>query len=112
MTLGYVDSYLFDPWWPRELWLYSTVGEALAQWSHSQPPDEVAATVIGAESEPRAHESRDALERIDIPYVFHSDTWNAGRAGLARLGRADARRGRRRPGAPVSRRDERHANSE
>ncbi|MEP6648296.1 MAG: hypothetical protein ABJA74_00065 [Lapillicoccus sp.] len=47
MELGQVDSCVFVPWAQRELWLYLPVSEVLADWERSQPPAQVAVTVVG-----------------------------------------------------------------
>lgn len=91
MALGRVDSYLFHPWSPREQWLYLPMSEQLAEWSRSQPPEQVAFTIVGAPGDPRSHELRDAMTRGAIPFAFHPPTSPAGRALLRRVGQDGSR---------------------
>ena len=67
MVLGQVDSYVFVPWALQEPWLYLPVTEALADWSKSRPPEAVALSVVGRDSDRRSHELRDMFTRAAFP---------------------------------------------
>jgi thioredoxin reductase (NADPH) len=36
MSLGQIDTYLFEPWLPVERWLYLPISQVLADWAPSQ----------------------------------------------------------------------------
>ncbi len=82
MVLGQVDAYLFVPWEPKEPWLYLPMSEFLADWSHSQPPESTAFTIVGEQWHPRSHQLRDMLSRGAIPFTFVDSDSAAGRALL------------------------------
>jgi thioredoxin reductase (NADPH) len=83
MVLGEVDGYLFVPWMPREQWLDLPMAEYLADWSRTQMPEIVAATVVGRRWDDRSHALRDMLSRASVPFVFHEADSEAGRAAIA-----------------------------
>jgi thioredoxin reductase (NADPH) len=70
MVLGQVDSYVFVPWALREQWLYLPVTEALVDWSKTRPPEAVAVSVVGRDSDRRFHELRDIFSRASLPFAF------------------------------------------
>lgn len=78
MTLGEIDSYLFDTWVPAERWLYLPISEFLANWIGSQAPVFEAIQIIGRREEARSHELRDMFTRIGIPYTFYPADSEAG----------------------------------
>lgn len=61
MVLGEVDGYLFVPWMPREQWLHLPMAEYLADWSRTQKPEIVAATVVGRGWDDHSHALRDRV---------------------------------------------------
>jgi thioredoxin reductase (NADPH) len=91
MVLGEVHSYLFVPWEPRERWLYQPMSEYLADWSLTQPPERVAVSMVGVQWHERSHYLRDIFTRGGIPFEFHAETSEAGKALLAETGQ-DGRR--------------------
>ena len=90
MVLGQVDSYVFVPWALREPWLYLPVTEALADWSKSRPPETVALSVVGRDSDPRSHELRDMFTRASVPFAFLEPNSGQARAMLLGAGVSDA----------------------
>ena len=91
LTLGEIDSYLFDPWIPAERWLYLPVSEFLANWIESQAPLFEAIQIIGRQGNARSHELRDTFTRIGIPYGFYSADSEAGRRLLQDVGQDGTR---------------------
>ena len=90
MVLGQVDSYVFVPWALREPWLYLPVTEALADWSKSRPPEAVALSVVGRDSDRRSHELRDMFTRASVPFAFLEPNSGQARAMLLGAGVSDA----------------------
>jgi thioredoxin reductase (NADPH) len=86
MALGLIDYHLYNPWRPLERVLYPAVSEFLASWDKSREPDTVALRIVGEQRSARAHEVRDVLTRVGIPYWFHSDDSEAGRRILREAG--------------------------
>jgi thioredoxin reductase (NADPH) len=86
MVLGEVHSYLFVPWEPRERWLYQPMSEYLADWSMTRPPERVAVSMVGPQWHERSHQLRDIFTRASIPFEFHTETSEAGKALLAETG--------------------------
>ncbi len=91
MTLGQIDSYLFDPWVPAERWLYLPVSEFLADWSRSRPTSYEAVRIVGPQWEARSHELRDVLSRAGIPYGSYPPDSEAGRRLLDEAGQDGSR---------------------
>jgi thioredoxin reductase (NADPH) len=91
MTLGQIDSYLFDPWTGPERWLYLPVNELLADWTGSRAPVEVAVRIIGSRWEPHSHRLRDVLSRAAVPYELHSPGSESGRRLLRESGQDGSR---------------------
>jgi thioredoxin reductase (NADPH) len=91
MVLGYVDSYLFIPWFPREQSLYLPMNEYLADWVGSQRPERVAVNIVGEELDPRSHELRDLLTRAGIPFRFDTPDSDGGRSTLRASGHDGSR---------------------
>jgi thioredoxin reductase (NADPH) len=91
MTLGQIDSYLFDPWTAPERWLYLPVSELLADWTSSRPPAEEAIRIVGSPLEPRTHQLRDVLSRSGIPYGLYTADSETGRRLLRETGQDGTR---------------------
>lgn len=86
MVLGQVDGYLFDPWFPREQWLYLPMTEYLADYDRTRAPERVAFSIVGTQWDSRSHQLRDILARASIPFAFLRHDSTAGRAALRRAG--------------------------
>jgi len=86
MALGLIDYHLYKPWYPLERILYPAVSEFLAAWDKSREPDSVALRIVGRPRSARAHEIRDVLTRVGIPYWFYDDDSEAGRRVLREAG--------------------------
>jgi thioredoxin reductase (NADPH) len=86
MVLGYVDSYLFMPWFPREQSLYLPMSEYLADWSRTQRPERVALSVVAEEFDPRTHELLELLTRADVPFELDTPDSDGGRSTLRAAG--------------------------
>jgi thioredoxin reductase (NADPH) len=91
MVLGYVDSYLFIPWFPREQALYLPMSEYLADWSRTQRPERVAVNLVAEELDPRTHELRDLLTRAGIPFQLDTPDSEGGRSTLRASGHDGSR---------------------
>lgn len=72
MTLGRIDYHLVKPWDPAR-GLYPAVSEFLSAWADSQEPALTMFRIVGSEQNGRAHEIRDLLTRMSVPYRFHLD---------------------------------------
>ena len=84
MTLGQIDYHLAKPWLADEL--YSAVSEFLAEWAMSRAPVSPVFRVVGPQWGARAHELRDLLTRLSMPYAFLADDSEAGRRLLQEVG--------------------------
>jgi thioredoxin reductase (NADPH) len=85
MMLGQIDYHLVKPWFPEQS-LYPAVGEFLADWAGSQAHGFTMFRIVGPTGAARAHEIRDLLARIAMPYVFHAADSEAGRQLLHEVG--------------------------
>ena len=85
MTLGQIDYHLVKPWSP-ELGLFPAVSGFLADWAQSQAPSVAMFRVVGPAASARAHEVRDFLTRLSMPYTFHPADSAEGRALLREVG--------------------------
>ena len=85
MMLGQIDFHLVKPWFPEQ-GLFPAVGEFLADWAATREPGFKMFRIVGPPRSPRAHEIRDLLTRISMPYVFSSETSQAGRRLLSESG--------------------------
>src|SRR5437867_485904 len=47
MTLGQIDTYLFEPWLPVERWLYLPVSQVLADWVPARGPAFEGIRIVG-----------------------------------------------------------------
>jgi thioredoxin reductase (NADPH) len=91
MTLGQIDGYLFNPWKPRERWLYLPVTELLADWEKARTPTFEPVRVVGQRWQARAHEIRDFFSRAGLPYGFYASDSQAGRRLLEEADQDGAR---------------------
>ncbi len=85
MTLGQIDYHLVNPWHP-ELNLYPAVSEFLAAWAASQDPQFKMFRIVGPKRSARAHQMRDLLSRMGIPYGFYAEDSETGRQLLREAG--------------------------
>jgi len=72
MTLGQIDYHLVKPWFPVE-GLYPAVSDFLAAWASSQETGFKLFHIVGEKQSARAHEIRDLLTRMKMPFGFYSD---------------------------------------
>ena len=86
MALGEIDYHLYVPWYPAERILYPVVGEFLAAWDKTREPDYAAFRIAGPAHSPRAHELRDVLSRVGVPYWFFDEDSEEGRRLLREAG--------------------------
>ena len=86
MALGRIDYHLFRPWWPLERILYGSMAEFLSAWENTQPPAIVAFRIVGEPQSTAAHQLRDVLTRIGIPYRFYDADSPEGRLLLRQAG--------------------------
>jgi thioredoxin reductase (NADPH) len=91
MSLGQIDSYLFEPWLPLERWLYLPVSGALADWTPMRAPSFEGIRVIGPRWATRSHELRDMFTRMGIPHGWYSADSAEGRRLLAEAGADQSR---------------------
>lgn len=89
MTLGQIDYHLVKPWSP-ELGLFPAVSAFLADWAQSQAPSFAMFRIVGPTASPRAHEVRDFLTRLSMPYTFVPADSVEGRALLGEVGAESA----------------------
>ena len=85
MTLGQIDYHLVKPWFPHSS-LYPAISEFLAGWVRTRTSGFTMFRVVAPEHSPRAHEVRDTLARIDMPFVFLASDTEAGSELLRSLG--------------------------
>jgi thioredoxin reductase (NADPH) len=85
MTLGQIDYHLVKPWVP-ELGLYPAVSEFLAAWADEQEPRFEMFRIIGPQRSARAHQMRDLLTRMGMPYGFYDEDSETGRELLREAG--------------------------
>jgi thioredoxin reductase (NADPH) len=86
MECGQIDFYLFNPWRPLEQILYPSMSDCLRAWNRTQEAPFAAFRIVGRARSPRAHEVRDLLSRIAVPYWFYEDDSLAGQRLLAEVG--------------------------
>jgi thioredoxin reductase (NADPH) len=85
-ALGQIEFYLQKPAWLPDEGFHRAVTESLEEWWRQRGGRYEAITVIGAERSARSHEIRDVLARNSVPFGFHSNDSDEGRAALDRLG--------------------------
>jgi thioredoxin reductase (NADPH) len=90
MTLGQIDYHLVKPWIPEQ-GLYPAVSEFLAAWAASQEPRFKMFRIVGPKRSARAHQIRDLLARMGMPYGFYDDDSDIGRQLLREAGQDGSR---------------------
>jgi thioredoxin reductase (NADPH) len=83
MAVGQIDYHLYVPWEPRERILYLAVSEFLAAWEKFRQPSFVAFRIVGPAWSPAAHQLREDLSRIGVPYAFFDEDSAEGRQLLS-----------------------------
>ena len=85
MTLGQIDYHLVKPWFPVQ-GLYPAVSEFLAAWAASQEPEFQLFRIVGPKQDARAHEIRNLLTRMNMPYAYYADDSELGQRLLREVG--------------------------
>jgi thioredoxin reductase (NADPH) len=91
MTLGQIDTYLFEPWLPVARFLYLPISQVLADWVPSRGPSFEGIRIVGPRWTTRSHELRDMLTRMGIPYGWYQAGTAAGRRLLEEAGQDGSR---------------------
>jgi thioredoxin reductase (NADPH) len=91
MTLGQIDTYLFEPWLPVARFLYLPISQVLADWMPSRGPAFEGIRIVGPRLGTRSHELRDMLTRMGIPHGWYQATSAAGRQLLEEAGEDGSR---------------------
>jgi thioredoxin reductase (NADPH) len=91
MTMGQIDTYLFEPWLPVERFLYLPVTQVLADWVPVSGPAFEGIRIVGPRLGTRSHELRDLLTRMGIPHGWYQAGSAAGRRLLEEAGEDGAR---------------------
>ena len=86
MTLGQIDTYLFEPWLPVARFLYLPVSQVLADWTPTRGPSFEGIRIVGPRWATRSHELRDMLTRMGIPHGWYQAGSAAGRRLLEEAG--------------------------
>ncbi|HEV3399025.1 MAG TPA: FAD-dependent oxidoreductase, partial [Actinomycetes bacterium] len=86
MTLGQIDTYLFEPWLPVERFLYLPISQVLADWVPSRGPSFEGIRIVGPRWGTRSHELRDMLTRMGIPHGWYQADTAEGRKLLEDAG--------------------------
>ncbi len=90
MTLGQIDYHLVKPWIPEQ-GLYPAVSEFLAAWASSQEPRFKMFRIVGPKGSARAHQIRDLLTRMGMPYGYYDEGSEVGRTLLREAGQDGTR---------------------
>jgi thioredoxin reductase (NADPH) len=90
MMLGKIDYHLVKPWFPEQS-LFPAVGEFLTDWAGSREPSFKMFRIVGPAGSERAHEIRDLLTRLSMPYMFYAEDSEVGRGLLRAAGRDGSR---------------------
>ncbi|UCC82181.1 MAG: FAD-dependent oxidoreductase [Gemmatimonadota bacterium] len=90
MTLGQIDYHLVKPWVPEQ-GLYPAVSEFLAAWAASREPSFKMFRIVGTSQSARAHQIRDLLARLGMPYGFYDADSETGRQLLGEAGQDGGR---------------------
>ncbi len=85
MTLGQIDYHLVKPWIPEQ-GLFPAVSEFLAAWADEQEPRFELFRIVGPKRSARAHQMRDLLTRMAMPYGFYDEDSEIGRQLLREAG--------------------------
>ncbi len=91
MTLGQIDTYLFEPWLPVARFLDLPISQVLADWVPSQGPSFEGIRIVGPRWGTRSHELRDMLTRMGIPHGWYQAETAAGRRLLEEAGQDGSR---------------------
>ena len=91
MTLGQIDTYLFEPWLPVGRFLYLPVSQVLADWVPARGPSFEGIRIVGPRWGTRSHELRDMLTRMGIPHGWYQAASAAGRRLLEEAGQDGAK---------------------
>jgi thioredoxin reductase (NADPH) len=91
MTLGQIDTYLFEPWLPVARFLYLPISQVLADWLPSRGPSFEGIRIVGPRLGSRSHELRDMLTRMGIPHGWYQATSAEGRRLLEEAGQDGTR---------------------
>jgi thioredoxin reductase (NADPH) len=91
MTLGQIDTYLFEPWLPVARFLYLPISQVLADWVPSRGPSFEGIRIVGPRWGTRSHELRDTLTRMGIPHGWYQAETAAGRRLLEEAGEDGSR---------------------
>jgi thioredoxin reductase (NADPH) len=91
MTLGQIDYHLVKPWFPDHR-LYLPISEFLAGWARSEATEAAMFRIAAPEHAPRAHEIRDLLTRLHIPFACHPSEGDEGDALLRESGQPGSSR--------------------
>jgi thioredoxin reductase (NADPH) len=91
MTLGQIDTYLFEPWLPVGRFLYLPVSQVLADWVPSRGPSFEGIRIVGPRWGTRSHELRDMLTRMGIPHGWYQAGSATGRRLLEEAGEDGSR---------------------
>jgi thioredoxin reductase (NADPH) len=86
MTLGQIDTYLFEPWLPVGRFLDLPISQVLADWVPSHGPSFEGIRIVGPRWGTRSHELRDMLTRMGIPHGWYLDSSATGRRLLEEAG--------------------------
>jgi thioredoxin reductase (NADPH) len=91
MTLGQIDTYLFEPWLPVGRFLDLPISQVLADWVPSRGPSFEGIRIVGPRWGTRSHELRDMLTRMGIPHGWYQAETAAGRRLLEEAGEDGSR---------------------
>jgi thioredoxin reductase (NADPH) len=86
MTLGQIDTYLFEPWLPVDRFLYLPISQMLADWLPTRGPAFEGIRIVGPRWGTRSHELRDMLTRMGIPHGWYQAASATGRRLLEEAG--------------------------
>jgi thioredoxin reductase (NADPH) len=86
MTLGQIDTYLFEPWLPAGRFLDLPISQVLADWVPSRGPSFEGIRIVGPRWGTRSHELRDMLTRMGIPHGWYQAASAEGRRLLEEAG--------------------------
>ncbi|WP_310684447.1 FAD-dependent oxidoreductase [Aliifodinibius sp. S!AR15-10] len=90
MMLGQIDYHLVKPWFPEQ-GLYPALSEFLTAWESSREGGFLMFKIVGPMLNARAHEIRDLLIRMHIPYKYYSEDSDEGRSLLDESGQDGSR---------------------
>ena len=91
MTLGQIDTYLFEPWLPVGRFLDLPISQVLADWVPSRGRSFEGIRIVGPRWGTRSHELRDVLTRMGIPHGWYQADSAEGRRLLQEAGEDGAR---------------------